>query len=126
MNSNTALLALVVTVPFILFIIRLVRKRRLRAKYSFFWLVVGIVVAILAVFPGLINALADAAGVVYPPALLFLGAIVFLLFIAVHFSWELSRLEDRTRTLAEELGLANARIAEFEADSLLRTRDGDT
>jgi hypothetical protein len=35
-------------------------------------------------------------------------AIVFLLIVVMHFSWELSRLEERTRTLAEEIALLRA------------------
>jgi hypothetical protein len=32
--------------------------------------------------------------------------------VAVHFSWELSRLEERTRTLAERLALLEQRLEE--------------
>jgi hypothetical protein len=35
----------------------------------------------------------------------FLGAILFLLLVCMHLSWEVSRLEERTRILAEELAL---------------------
>ena len=34
-----------------------------------------------------------------------LVAVTFLFLVAVHFSWELSRLEDRNRALAEEVAL---------------------
>ena len=40
------------------------------------------------------------------------GAIAFLFVVIVHFSYELSRLEDRTRTLAEELALLRAETQE--------------
>ena len=32
-----------------------------------------------------------------------MAAVAFLFVLTVHFSWELSRLEERTRTLAEEV-----------------------
>jgi hypothetical protein len=32
--------------------------------------------------------------------------------VVVHYSWELSRLENRTRTLAEELALLRAQLEE--------------
>lgn len=108
------MLAACLTVPFLLVIVRLVRRRRLRAKYSFLWLAVGGTTLAFTLVPGLMEQLASRVGILYPPALLFLGAIMLLLFLAVHFSWELSRLEDRTRTLAEELALANSRVDELE------------
>ena len=42
------------------------------------------------------------------PAILLLFAVGFLFLVVVHFSWELSRLENRTRSLAEELALLRA------------------
>lgn len=114
MSTSVQLLAVCLTIPFLLVIVRLVRKRRLRAKYSFLWLGVGSVILAFTLIPGLMESLATTVGILYPPALLFLGAIMLLLFLSVHFSWELSRLEDRMRTLAEELAIAGARIDELE------------
>jgi hypothetical protein len=109
-NATVQVVGAIVTIAFLAVIVRMVRKRKLRAKYSFLWLLVGFVVIATALIPGLLESVSGAVGIYYPPALLFLGAIVFLLFLAVHFSWELSRLEDRMRTLAEELALANEEI----------------
>jgi hypothetical protein len=39
-------------------------------------------------------------------------ALSFLLVLVLHFSWELSRLEDRTRALAEEYALLRGEIDE--------------
>lgn len=115
MNTTLQLLTTLVTIAFLVVIIRMVRARKLRAKYSFLWMLVGVVFLVFSLVPGLLETTASTAGIIYPPALLFLGAILFLMFIAVHFSWELSRLEERSRTLIEELALAVERIDEIEA-----------
>jgi hypothetical protein len=101
------LVVLIATVP-ALFVLRLVRKRALRAKYSLLWLAVGAVLLVTALFPGIIDHAADAMGIAYPPVIYLMIAIVFLLVVVMHFSWELSRLEERTRTLAEEIALLRA------------------
>ena len=44
----------------------------------------------------------------YAPTTLFLVAIGFLLLVCIYFSYELSRLEERTRVLAEELAILRA------------------
>ena len=115
MTVGVQLLSVGLTLSFLVFIVRLVRTRRLRAKYSFLWLGTSMATLCFALIPGLMETLAARVGILYPPALLFLGAIMLLLFLAVHFSWELSRLEDRARTLAEEFALATARIDDLEA-----------
>jgi hypothetical protein len=40
---------------------------------------------------------------------LFLG-FVFLLLVCVHLSWEVSRLEEETRTLAEDIALLRTEV----------------
>jgi len=95
----------VVTLASLLFIMRLVRTRKLRAKYSMLWISVGLCLSVLAASPRLLDRLSRWIGVAYPPTTLFIVAITFLLLIVVHFSWELSRLEERSRLLAEEVAL---------------------
>lgn len=117
MNTTLQVLCVLMTLAFLAFIIRMVRTRRLRAKYSFLWLLVGTGILVFALVPGLMEDVALGVGILYPPALLFLGAIMLLLFIAVHFSWELSRIEERSRTLTEELAIAIERIDQLEASA---------
>lgn len=95
----------IITITTWIFIARLLRRGQLRAKYSMLWLSIGSVMVVLSVSPEILDQVSDWIGIDYAPATLFLGAIVLLLLIVAHLSWELSRLEDRTRTLAEEVAL---------------------
>ena len=101
--SGPQILVAVTSVLCLGFIMRLVRRRELRGKYSLLWLGAGGCALVFAFIPGLLDDLADWLDVKYPPAILFVLAIAFLLLVLVHLSWELTRLEDRTRTLAQEL-----------------------
>jgi hypothetical protein len=76
------------------------------------WFSIGIGLAILAIFPGLLSWVSDRFGIAYPPATFMLLALSFLLVLVLHFSWELSRLEDRTRALAEEYALLRLELDE--------------
>jgi hypothetical protein len=96
------------------FVLRLVRRRALRAKYSLLWLAVAAVLFLTALFPFLVDEVSELLGIDNPPAVYLMIAIVFLLMVVMHFSWELSRLEERTRTLAEELALLKATRPEDE------------
>ena len=89
----------------IAFIVRLVRRRHLSAKYSLLWISVGLMIGIVAAAPGLLTWVSEEVGVYYPATTALLLAVGFLLLVDVHFSWELSRLEQHTRALAEELAL---------------------
>ena len=96
------------TAAALVFILRLVRRRRMAGRYAVVWLGAGVVLVVLAVWPNLLTAMSELVGVHYPPALFLLITTGFLLVVVVQFSYELSRLEDRTRTLAEEVALLRA------------------
>lgn len=115
MSPKAHLLVSIVTVFVLVLIIRFVRRRELRAKYAFLWLSVGLTMVVLAISPALLNRVSLALGIFYPPTTLFLAAIILLLLVSVHVSWELSRLEERTRTLAEELAILRAETTEPDA-----------
>ncbi len=100
----------VVTAIALLFILRLVRRRQLAGKYALLWTAVAVVLGVLAVWPGLLTNVSEFVGVHYPPALFLLVTTGFLFVVVIHFSYELSRLEDRTRTLAEENALLRAEL----------------
>ena len=108
MSSQAHVLVVLLTAGAVGFILRLVRRRQLRAKYSLLWLSIGLVLVVLAAWPALLDRVSAALGIAYPPAAFLLAAVAFLLLLVVHFSWELSRVEDRLRALAEELALLQA------------------
>ena len=112
MSVAAHVLVIVLAAAVIAFIVVLVRSRRLRAKYSVLWFSIGIGLAILAIFPGVLSWVSDRFGIAYPPATFMLLALSFLLVLVLHFSWELSRLEDRTRALAEEYALLREEVEE--------------
>jgi hypothetical protein len=112
MSTSAHVLVIVLAAGVILFIVHLVRSRQLRAKYSVLWFSIGLLLAVLAIFPDLLVGVSDLFGISYAPATFMLLALSFLLLLVLHFSWELSRLEDRTRALAEEHALLRQELEE--------------
>ena len=105
MTGRAHLLLAALTVVALGYVLSLLRSGRLRARFALLWTAVGIGLAILAAFPSLLDWTAERVGVFYPPAVFLLAATAFLFLVAVQFSWEISRLEERTRVLAEEVAL---------------------
>ncbi len=120
MTTRAHVTVLILAVATLLFILQLVRRHRLRAKYSVLWVSLGAALAIVAAAPVLLEAISDLLGIKTPVYTFLLMAITFLLVLSLHFSWELSRLEDRMRTLAEECALlreAVRSVREAQTDS---------
>ena len=105
MSAGGRVLVAIVTAGILFFLLRLVRRGQLRGKYAILWLAVGFGLVGFALYPDILVPISDAVGISYEPAIIFLAGIAFLFIVVVHFSYELSRLEDRTRALAEEIAL---------------------
>ncbi|MDF2917826.1 DUF2304 domain-containing protein [Microbacterium sp. F1-18] len=96
-------------------IIGLLLKRQLREKYATLWLIIGLALLVISVFPGLLLQLTDVLGVEVPANLIFALSIVLLVGVALHLSWELSRAEDEIRRLAEESAILRTDLDELKA-----------
>ena len=101
----TYLLGLIAALVTLAFVVELLRRGVLREKFAALWLLVSVSILILAIFPATLNWLADLLGVEVPSNLLFLMGGVLLLLVSVQLSHEVSRVEARTRRLAEEIAL---------------------
>ncbi len=91
----------------------LLRRGILRERFAALWLVVGGLLVILALFPQALRSAAEVLGFEVPSNLLFFGSILFLLLVAVQLSFEVSRLEARTRRLAEEVALLAEQVRQI-------------
>ena len=85
-------------------------EKALKAKYSILWLTVGTSLAVISAVPQILDWSAEQLGIWYQPTLFLLLAIGFLLLLAMHFSYELSRIENRVRILLEEISLLKEKI----------------
>lgn len=88
-----------------IFLFELLRRRHLRGKYAILWLTVTFVSFLLTVFPELLFMASDLIGVEVPSNLLFFAALLLLVLASIQHSFEVGRLEERTRILAEEIAL---------------------
>ena len=104
MNS-TFTLGLIGGAVILAVLFEMLRRQRLREKYAVIWVIVVGLTVLLVVFPGILTWAADLLGVQVPANLLFFGASMLLLVLTIQLSYEIGRLEDRTRTLAEEVAL---------------------
>jgi len=87
------------------FVLWLVRERRLREKYALLWLSTSLFIILLTVSRRVLEVAALSIGIYYPPSLLFLVGVLFLLMVSIGHSVTLSRLSESNHSLAQELAL---------------------
>ncbi len=92
-------------IALVVFLLVLLRTRRLREKYVVMWIVLALGVCVLSLFPEVAGHLARWTGVQTPSNLLFAASLLVLLLVCIQLSAEITALEEETRTLAEEVAL---------------------
>ncbi|MGQ9671630.1 MAG: DUF2304 domain-containing protein [Candidatus Aminicenantales bacterium] len=98
-------LAIIGSLLLVLFILELIRRKRLKEEFSLLWLGMGLVFLVISLFRGLLDKFSYFVGIGYPPAALFLLLIMGLTIILIHFSVAISELKEANKRLTQELGL---------------------
>lgn len=106
MSANIFFLLIVVVMEVL--VLAQVRNQKMKEKYAALWLIVGVVMIVLALFPKLLDSLSRLVGIETPVNLLFLLAIIMLMGISLHLTLAISKITDDMRTLAEEVAIMKA------------------
>ena len=112
LTLHQTIFALTTSLLAFVFVLELVRRRRLREEYSWLWLLTAGAMAVLVVWYRLLLVITRIVGAVTPINTLLLCAVLFLFAIAVHYSMIISRLASQVKNLAQELALLSARLEE--------------
>ncbi len=93
-------------------VVELVRRGKLKERYSLLWLLAGGILLLLSSSRYLLESISHLVGIYYPPSFLFLLAFFFLLLITLHFSVVISGLSEKNKKLAQELALLRQEFKE--------------
>jgi hypothetical protein len=97
-----------------LVVINLVRTKKLKEEFALLWLLTCVVLVLTPLVIDYLDMVAYALGIEYPPALIFLLAIISLLLILFQFSLRISRFSEQIKVLAQELAVLRTRIEDLE------------
>jgi hypothetical protein len=102
-STRVQIVAILASGLLFIFILELVRRRRLAESYALLWLIAAAVLIVFAVWEGLLVDLADLVGIEVPSNALFAMAFGFVLVLLLSFSVAVSRLSRENRLLAQEV-----------------------
>jgi hypothetical protein len=104
------LLPLIFVLATVLTMFVLIRRRVLKERFTVWWAVLSIGVIVIVVFPPLLPFMATHLGFQTPSNFVFFAASLMFLLMSVQYSVEISRLDEKTRTLAEQLGILRTQL----------------
>ena len=99
------LISLAGSLFFMLGILELIRRQKIKEAYALLWLIFGGIFILLSFWKRGLDYFAGIVGIYYPPALLFLILIVAVILILISYSMVISSQNDKIRILTQELAL---------------------
>ena len=106
--------ALIAGILFLVMMIELIRKKKVALKYALLWLLSGVVMLVLAIFPQLLDTMAGLIGVYDPVNALFAILLCCGLMLMISFSVIVSGNKKAIVKLTQEISLLENRIRELE------------
>ncbi len=105
MTGRLHVLLIIISVLFFSYIVRTIRKSKVKLDYVFFWILFSIFLIIVSIFPPLISKLKNLVGMTSDVNFLFVLIIFLVAYKAFTLSLQLSRLQEKFENLAQNIAL---------------------
>jgi hypothetical protein len=113
--QTTQYIAIAVSISLFLYILFLVRNKKIKEEYSLLWLFSSIIFIVFSIWRHGLEFFAKLIGIAYPPAALFLILLLAVFLILIEFSINISKLTEKNKILAQELALLRHELEALEA-----------
>ena len=110
MSSTLRTTLIIGSVLFFVFIINIIRTKKLELKYALIWILTSLSFIIMSVFPETVFIVAKVLEVEVASNALFLCIIFLLLLMVFALTVAVSRQAGRTKRLVQEMGILKAEI----------------
>ena len=125
MTTRFQTIMIVGIVLLLLFILNMIRKRKLELKYSLVWLIVLVFLLIIVLMPEKLQEIANSLGIYSPINMIFFLGFVFSLAIIFVLTVTVSRLSARIRRLAQIVAQLNKYMGEDAGEEEEKKKEND-
>ncbi len=105
MNTRLQIIIITASLIFLIYIMIMVRSRRIELKYTLIWLFAGFFMLTSAVFPKLPGFVSELLNIVEPVSTIFLIITFLLMLILFTLTIALSRSSSRIKRMSQEIGI---------------------
>lgn len=103
-------IAIATSILFLLYIVRLIVKGKLREEYSIVWIICTVVLILFSFWRDGLAVVSDLVGVYSPPNLVFIAAIFAIFIYLLHLSVVISKLQAQNKQLAQDVALLKEKM----------------
>ncbi|MGC9317122.1 MAG: DUF2304 domain-containing protein [Armatimonadota bacterium] len=109
MSPRQAIFTVSLAVLLFVFVVDLVRRRRLREEYSWLWVIASAATLLLVAWPTALRTVIAVSGASKATTTIFMLAIAFLAVVCIHLCTKLTEANERSKKLAQHVALIRRR-----------------
>lgn len=114
MSITNQIWFILMAVCLLVFVLALLKRGVLAVKYALLWLVCGVGLLLVALFPYLIYVVRDWLDMVMPSNVVFLIMFGFVLLLLLSHSVAVSELSEKSKRQTQSIALLEKRVRELE------------
>ncbi len=114
MPLSLQLFSLGVVILYFVIIFVLLKKKRFELRYSLLWLLAGVVMLVLVIFPNLLMNVTALLGIEVASNGLFAACIFFIVVILISLTTVISGFANKIKSLTQHIALLEERIRSLE------------
>lgn len=115
--SKLRISLVIAVICYFIIILYFLKQKALNLKYTLLWLLAGVVMGALVLFPQLLVRVIRVVGITDNMNGLLIMCIAFMLMILMALTSIVSRQNTKIRTLVQELGILDKKIRELEREN---------
>lgn len=104
----------------------MVHRKKLNLKYALLWILAGVIVLIMDIFPGILGKISGFLGIELPINMLFFMGFCFSLLLVFGLTIKVSKISDEVKRLTQELAILKYGIEEQDDAEKTETCDDCT
>lgn len=114
-GGKSQIIMLLAVMCYFVLLILLLRKKMLNLKYGLLWIFSGVLMLILAIFPGILNSFSRLVGIAIPTNALFAVILFCVMIILISLTAIVSGLNNKVKKLAQTIAMLENRLRAVEA-----------
>jgi len=116
MDMKVRIVVVLISLAWLICILRLVKNRRIWERYALFWVYIGFGVFLFPIVADLVDPITYALGVDEPQNFYFLVGILGILGILLQYTVEITTLVRRSRDTVQDMAILEERVRHLESE----------
>ncbi len=116
MTTNLRIVLIVISLIYIIFIVKEIKKNSMQGSFSTFWIISSVLLIIAAAIPNFVESITDLLGFETTSNMLFCFTIFIAFYLIFNLTIKLSKVYRSNVSLVQEVSLLKERVEKLEKD----------